>query len=604
MADENRNPIVLDNHFETRVPSEEEVREYAEFLGVDPDTEPHLLWIAREGVVAPVPAPWKACQEEDGADVYYFNFDSGESSWDHPLDEKYKNMVEDYRKKKNGSCSPKGAASEKPQESKAADLTVEQPKAPSESSASPLSSSSPVSRNDGLGLSGRSLEESINSEPTKPTDVTSPKSASGQDVTSPKSVSGSGSIPSEMSSPKSASPSPEKAKADTNSRGTEPEKKQTSLAYEPPERGKKPTLEPLSSLPPLKGVAGGKLPALNLGSGGQTSMPKPMPLSVDMEAPLATVAEEGSDLTDNSPRSSTNGSRGTSLSLSQQKTSKPLKSPTSKNVPTALESPSSGAADSREVSASGFEVSVDHDISVEDSNELDKCDVVEVVTPGRQSQLQAALKAQERSPLGLESPPGPQASSTRTLGGGAPLASPDRGTAGVGLAGSPVGALDFGSLPAKFADEEQSGSHSGTKSVSSSKGAQPAAAKAKLDMCGHSGQSGHSGKSGGASSYSEVSEDFPSDFENLSPSASRGNGTGGRATPFGDSLELSATVDDPRVGGAATAALASKARAGGPPMTRWQKVEAEVQSLSQALKMLKEIRAKQLEFVKLLHTGV
>lgn len=106
--------IVLESSDDERVPTEEEVNEYAEFLGVDPKEEAHLMWIAREGVVAPVPAPWKACTE-NGDDVFYFNFETGDSVWDHPSDEKYRLLVEEYRNKPaNGSppASPnKGDAS-------------------------------------------------------------------------------------------------------------------------------------------------------------------------------------------------------------------------------------------------------------------------------------------------------------------------------------------------------------------------------------------------------------------------------------------------------------------------------------------------------------
>lgn len=88
--------VLEDNEDCERCPTEEEVIEYAQFLEIDPDTEPHLLWIAREGVVAPIPHPWKACTE-GGDDVFYFNFETGESVWDHPSDEMYKQMVDDER---------------------------------------------------------------------------------------------------------------------------------------------------------------------------------------------------------------------------------------------------------------------------------------------------------------------------------------------------------------------------------------------------------------------------------------------------------------------------------------------------------------------------
>lgn len=36
-----------------------EIFEYAQVIGIDPDTESELLWIARQGIVAPLPGDWK-----------------------------------------------------------------------------------------------------------------------------------------------------------------------------------------------------------------------------------------------------------------------------------------------------------------------------------------------------------------------------------------------------------------------------------------------------------------------------------------------------------------------------------------------------------------
>lgn len=55
------------------------------------------MWIAREGVMAPLPKGWKPCQDPVGDQLYYFNFDTGESIWDHPCDEKYKKLVIEER---------------------------------------------------------------------------------------------------------------------------------------------------------------------------------------------------------------------------------------------------------------------------------------------------------------------------------------------------------------------------------------------------------------------------------------------------------------------------------------------------------------------------
>ena len=64
---------------------------------MDLKKERHLLWIAREGVAAPVPQPWKTCEEK--GEVFYFNFDTEESSWDHPSDAHYRALLEEHRAK-------------------------------------------------------------------------------------------------------------------------------------------------------------------------------------------------------------------------------------------------------------------------------------------------------------------------------------------------------------------------------------------------------------------------------------------------------------------------------------------------------------------------
>jgi centrosomal protein CEP164 len=64
------------------------------------------MWIAEEGLKAPLPAGWRACVDKTAAadgdgdgvddgengDVYYFNFDTAESIWEHPCDEEYRNL--------------------------------------------------------------------------------------------------------------------------------------------------------------------------------------------------------------------------------------------------------------------------------------------------------------------------------------------------------------------------------------------------------------------------------------------------------------------------------------------------------------------------------
>jgi centrosomal protein CEP164 len=62
----------LDEDYE---PTLEEIEEYAKYLGMDMKDDRHLFYIAKEGLKAPLPDPWKPCRSPDG-NIYYFNFES------------------------------------------------------------------------------------------------------------------------------------------------------------------------------------------------------------------------------------------------------------------------------------------------------------------------------------------------------------------------------------------------------------------------------------------------------------------------------------------------------------------------------------------------
>lgn len=81
-------------------PTKEEILEYAETVLELRSDETDLLWIADEGIKAPLPHGWKPVTTENG-DLYYFNFDTGDSMWEHPCDEYYKNLVKSERKKRD-----------------------------------------------------------------------------------------------------------------------------------------------------------------------------------------------------------------------------------------------------------------------------------------------------------------------------------------------------------------------------------------------------------------------------------------------------------------------------------------------------------------------
>jgi centrosomal protein CEP164 len=58
-------------------PTGEEIEEYAKYLGMDMRDDKDLFYIAKEGLKAPLPDPWKPCRSP-GGNIYYFNFDTQE----------------------------------------------------------------------------------------------------------------------------------------------------------------------------------------------------------------------------------------------------------------------------------------------------------------------------------------------------------------------------------------------------------------------------------------------------------------------------------------------------------------------------------------------
>eukprot|EP00996_Jenningsia_fusiforme_P000774 NODE_16_length_4662_cov_11.604379_g13_i0.p1 GENE.NODE_16_length_4662_cov_11.604379_g13_i0~~NODE_16_length_4662_cov_11.604379_g13_i0.p1 ORF type:complete len:1409 (-),score=337.43 NODE_16_length_4662_cov_11.604379_g13_i0:361-4587(-) len=98
-AEDGTASIVLpDSHDPSFEPSEAEILDYARWLGMEQHEHADLLWIARDGLRAPLPENWRPCKTESD-EVYYFNFATGESLWDHPLDEHFKQVLQDERKR-------------------------------------------------------------------------------------------------------------------------------------------------------------------------------------------------------------------------------------------------------------------------------------------------------------------------------------------------------------------------------------------------------------------------------------------------------------------------------------------------------------------------
>ena len=82
----------------TRKPSGEELDEYMRWLGMDLKEHAHLRWIAFVGLTSKIEAEWKPCKIQETGQIFYFNFKTGESIWEHPVDVRCKAMFERYQK--------------------------------------------------------------------------------------------------------------------------------------------------------------------------------------------------------------------------------------------------------------------------------------------------------------------------------------------------------------------------------------------------------------------------------------------------------------------------------------------------------------------------
>lgn len=103
--------IVLEEDIDPNyIPTEEELYEYAESLGLKIPEDNDLLYLAREGLKARLPKEWKPCQTKDDQ-IFYFNFETGESVWEHPCDTLYKKKIKeakDAKKLRLDKNKPKG----------------------------------------------------------------------------------------------------------------------------------------------------------------------------------------------------------------------------------------------------------------------------------------------------------------------------------------------------------------------------------------------------------------------------------------------------------------------------------------------------------------
>jgi len=65
------------------------LKDFAGYLGLDIEKDKEWLWLVEEAWMSPVPKPWLELSTEEGF-VYYWNEETEQSSWNHPLDRIYR----------------------------------------------------------------------------------------------------------------------------------------------------------------------------------------------------------------------------------------------------------------------------------------------------------------------------------------------------------------------------------------------------------------------------------------------------------------------------------------------------------------------------------
>jgi hypothetical protein len=79
--------------------SSAELAEFAEFMAVDIVKEAYLLGIVVEAMKAPLPEFWIECEDTTTGQIYYCNTQTRQTTWEHPLDKYFKNLLFVERRK-------------------------------------------------------------------------------------------------------------------------------------------------------------------------------------------------------------------------------------------------------------------------------------------------------------------------------------------------------------------------------------------------------------------------------------------------------------------------------------------------------------------------
>lgn len=92
-----------------------DVIRHAKFIGIDPVEDAGYMWLAKEAFEAELPKGWVSGEGEGeyAGLLYYYNEETGKSTWDHPLDDYYRQKFRDLKREGKGKVEPRDVKSGK-----------------------------------------------------------------------------------------------------------------------------------------------------------------------------------------------------------------------------------------------------------------------------------------------------------------------------------------------------------------------------------------------------------------------------------------------------------------------------------------------------------
>lgn len=91
-------------------PTQEEILEYAVYLGIDPVEDADLVYIAEWALTAPLTEGWTGHLDQEGNEFFY-NSATGVSTYQHPLDEQYRAYYRSCKQAKLAAAAGSATAS-------------------------------------------------------------------------------------------------------------------------------------------------------------------------------------------------------------------------------------------------------------------------------------------------------------------------------------------------------------------------------------------------------------------------------------------------------------------------------------------------------------